>query len=127
MESNLISWIEIPVTNMERAKAFYETVFNIEIKIETFQGVFMGWFPIYDKKPGASGALVLNEAYTPSDTKGVLIYFSSNDISKQLETVVENGGAIIQNFTEISPEIGAMGLFTDTEGNRIALYSNPKL
>ena len=34
MESNLISWIEIPVTNMERAKAFYETVFNIEIKIE---------------------------------------------------------------------------------------------
>jgi predicted enzyme related to lactoylglutathione lyase len=125
MESNLISWIEIPVTNMERAKAFYEAVFNIEITVQEFEGLPMGWFPMDDKKPGASGALILNEAYIPSETKGVLIYFTSKDIAKQLEIVVKSGGKIVQNFTEISPEIGAMGLFVDTEGNRIALYSQP--
>ncbi|MEJ6792245.1 MAG: VOC family protein [Lacinutrix sp.] len=110
---------------MYRAKDFYESVFNIEVKLEDFQGVHMGWFPMDDKKPGASGALVLNEAYIPSKTKGVLIYFNSINIDKHLEQVVKSGGEIIQNFTEISPEIGAMGLFIDTEGNRIALYSHP--
>ena len=125
MEYNLISWIEIPVTNMDRAKAFYEAVFNIEINVQDFEGVLMGWFPMSDEKPGASGTLILNEAYIPSESKGVLIYFNSDEITKELKLVELNGGKIIQQKTVISPEIGSMGMFIDTEGNRIALYSRP--
>ena len=29
----MVSWFEIPVNDMARAKQFYETVFKIEIKV----------------------------------------------------------------------------------------------
>ena len=32
-QTNAINWFEIPVTNIERAKTFYEAIF--EIKMET--------------------------------------------------------------------------------------------
>ncbi|MFC4721323.1 hypothetical protein ACFO5O_03235 [Geojedonia litorea] len=31
MKTNMVGWFEIPVSDMERAKAFYEAVFQIEI------------------------------------------------------------------------------------------------
>ena len=41
MEVNMISWFEVPVLDMDRAKKFYETVFNVEISIQDFGGVLM--------------------------------------------------------------------------------------
>ncbi len=108
---------------MKRAKTFYDTVFNIEIKVQDFEGTLMGWFPFANEKPGASGSLIQNEAYIPSETHGTLIYFSSDNIQDELNRVKAVGGKIIQQKTQISPEIGYMAVFIDVEGNRIALYS----
>ena len=119
----MVGWFEIPVTNIERAKTFYDTVFGIEIKIQDFGGVMMGWFPFVNGELGTSGSLIQNSAYEPSDTKGVLIYFSSEDVNNELNRVVDAGGKIIQQKTQISPDIGYMALFIDCEGNRIALHS----
>jgi predicted enzyme related to lactoylglutathione lyase len=44
-------------------------------------------------------------------------------VSIELKRVKKAGGKIIQDKTEITPEIGFMALFEDTEGNRIALHS----
>jgi predicted enzyme related to lactoylglutathione lyase len=123
MEQNMISWFEIPVTNMERAKTFYDTVFEIEIQVQDFEGTLMGWFPFAHGKPGAPGSLIQNEAYIPSKTHGTLIYFSSDNITDELNRVETAGGKIIQSKTQISPEVGYMAVFIDVEGNRIALYS----
>jgi hypothetical protein len=123
MEHNMVGWFEIPVTDMERAKAFYNTVFNVEIQVEDFGGVQMGWFPFVDGKKGASGALVQNRAYIPDDKKGVLIYFSSGDVNDELSRIYGVGGKLIQPKTLISKDIGYMALFIDSEGNRIALHS----
>jgi len=38
MKQNMVSWFEIPVTNMDRAKAFYETVFNVEMTLQNAKG-----------------------------------------------------------------------------------------
>jgi uncharacterized protein len=122
MEHNVIGWFEIPVKDMDRAKKFYETVFQIEIQVQNFHGFHMGWFPFAEDKPGASGSLVMHEDYEPSD-KGVLIYFSASDISSELHRVEEAGGQVLQARTLISEEVGYMGLFLDSEGNRIALHS----
>ncbi|WP_299887401.1 VOC family protein [uncultured Lacinutrix sp.] len=124
MEANLVSWFEIPVLNMDRAKVFYEAVFNINVTVQDFEGTLMGWFPMHEKNPGASGSLIYNEAYIPSETKGVMVYFNSNDITKDLKNVVKYGGKVLQEKTQISPEIGYMGVFIDSEGNRISLYTN---
>ncbi|MCO4822303.1 MAG: VOC family protein [Flavobacteriaceae bacterium] len=123
MEQNMIGWFEIPVTNMDRAKAFYETVFNIKIQVQDFGGTLMGWFPFAENKGGASGSLIKNKAYQPSDTKGVLIYFSSADVAIEMSRVEAAGGKMLQDKTQISPDIGYMALFVDTEGNRLALHS----
>jgi len=83
----------------------------------------MGWFPFTEGKSGASGSLIQNDAYEPSESKGVLIYFSSIDVNNEMNRVEAAGGKIIQPKTQISEDVGYMALFTDSEGNRIALHS----
>ncbi|WP_205728921.1 VOC family protein [Flagellimonas onchidii] len=55
MEQNMVGWFEIPVMDMDRAKAFYNEVFQIEIQVQDFAGTLMGWFPWAEEKPGANG------------------------------------------------------------------------
>lgn len=125
MEANMVGWFEIPVADMDRAKIFYETVFGIKIHVEKFGETLMGWFP-FPKNPqarGAGGSLVQNSGfYHPSD-KGTLIYFSSLEITDELNRVNEAGGKVLQEKTLIRDDIGFMALFLDCEGNRIALHS----
>jgi uncharacterized protein len=128
MDVNMISWFEVPVLDMDRAKKFYETVFKVEISINDFGGVLMGWFPPAEDitAPGISGSLVKSEGnYIPSATHGSVVYFNSQsgDISNELSRVVAAGGKILQDKTLISNEIGYMAQVLDTEGNRIALYN----
>lgn len=123
MEQNMVGWFEIPVTDMDRAVAFYNAVFSIDIQVQNFGGVLMGWFPYAEGKEGASGSLVQHETYKPSETHGVVIYFASEDVQNELDRVEAAGGKIIQQKTQISPEVGYYGLFADSEGNRIALHS----
>nr|WP_321412320.1 VOC family protein [uncultured Allomuricauda sp.] len=124
MDYNMVGWFEIPVENMERAKKFYEAVFRVEISLQDFEGTKMGWFPADHGKPGASGSLIQNKDwYKPSKSDGALIYFNSLDVQKELDRIEPNGGEILQRKTQISPDIGFMAVFLDSEGNRIALHS----
>lgn len=124
MEQNLIGWVEIPVTDMDRAKAFYEAVFKFEIQVHPLGEFVMGWFPYAEGKEGASGSLVLYpDAYNPSETHGPVIYFSCADVQAELDRVEAAGGLILQPKTQISEDIGFMALLRDSEGNRIALHS----
>ncbi|WP_242094982.1 VOC family protein [Aestuariivivens sediminicola] len=122
MKKNMIGWFEIPVSDMDRAKTFYETVFNIEISVHDLGGLLMGWFPDRGEAHGAQGTLIKQDSYIPSK-EGVLIYFMSDDVQNELDRVVPAGGEIYQPKTQISPEYGYMGVFIDSEGNRIALHS----
>lgn len=123
MGHNLVGWFEIPVIDMDRAKKFYETVFNIEIQVQDFAGTLMGFFPYDEKGAGATGSLIKHEAYQPSEKQGVLIYFSSKDVAEELSRIETSGGKVLQSKTQISEDVGFMGLFIDSEGNRIALHS----
>jgi predicted enzyme related to lactoylglutathione lyase len=56
--------------------------------------------------------------------EGITIYLNGNpDLSAVLEKVEPMGGRILMPKTHISPEIGYMASFADTEGNKIALHS----
>ncbi len=122
MKNNMVAWFEIPVTDMDRAKVFYESVFKTEINLQDIEGVMMGFFPANPEAPGAMGSLMKYESYIPSH-EGTLIYFSSEDVQRELNRIRSAGGNILMDKTQISPDIGYMGMFQDTEGNRIALYS----
>lgn len=122
MKHNMVGWFEIPVNDMDRAKAFYEAVFKIDIQVVDFGGLLMGWFPDRGEVPGAQGTLIKQESYIPSQ-EGTLVYFISDNVQNELDRVETAGGSIYQPKTQISPEHGYMGVFLDTEGNRIALHS----
>lgn len=124
MKANMVAWFEIPVSDMNRAKSFYDTVFNIKIDVQDFGGVMMGFFPSLKDGPGAMGSLIKEDSYTPSH-EGTLIYFSCDDVQIELDKIEKAGGKILQEKTLISPDHGYMGVFQDSEGNRIALYSHP--
>ncbi len=125
MKTNMVGWFEIPVSDIKRAKTFYELVFGIKIKVEQFGDTLMGWFPSSKdtEAKGASGALVQNGKYYKPSSNGTLVYFSSPEISYELTNVEEAGGVILQEKTLIKEDIGYMAIFLDSEGNRIALHS----
>ena len=57
-----------------------------------------------------------------------MVYLNANpDVQLVLDKVEAAGGKILVPKTEISPEIGFMGVFIDTEGNRVALHSIPQI
>lgn len=125
MKANMVGWFEIPVSDMDRAKFFYEKVFDIKIQVEQFGDTKMGWFP-FPKNPearGAGGSLVQNKQFYKPMANGTLVYFSSPEITYEIRKVEEAGGVTLQEKTLIREDIGYMSLFLDCEGNRIALHS----
>ena len=128
-QQNIVGWFEIPVTNMERAIKFYETLFEIKLSRNTMGNLDMAWFPGNMEGPGAAGSLVYNpEMYKPS-SEGTLVYFSSQygDVSRELSKIEEAGGTVVMPKTLIAEDIGYMAICIDSEGNRIALHSQKQL
>ena len=122
MKYNTFSWVEIPVTNMKRAIAFYEAVFDVKMKPMNFGGLEMAWFPSQGDAYGATGTLIKQESYIPSK-EGPLVYFACEDLQQELDRVSAAGGQIYQPKTQISEDHGYMGVMIDSEGNRVALNS----
>lgn len=124
MKNNVVGWFEVPVTNMERAIKFYETVFDFKLERHQMGPLDMAWFPWKEDGLGAPGSLVKNENYKPS-TDGTLVYFTahSGDLANELARVESAGGKVLLPKRLISEDYGYMALCLDTEGNRIALHS----
>lgn len=119
MKQNWANWFEIPVTDFDRAKAFYESIFDINLSVHDLGALKMGIFP--SEKYGC--AICQGEAYTPGSA-GPLVYLNANpDLSVVEEKIIKQGGSIIISKRMISPDFGYMALFKDTEGNRLALHS----
>ncbi len=124
---NAISWFEIPTSDLDRATAFYEAIFDTKLIPLDMPQLQMRMFPLEDMMTGVGGALSYAPGfYSPSSTDGTLIYLNANpDVQIVLDRIEAAGGKIIVPKTEISPEHGFMAVFADTEGNRVALHSVP--
>jgi predicted enzyme related to lactoylglutathione lyase len=122
--ANALNWFEIPATDIERAKDFYQGIFDIEMEsMPDMMNMKMAGFPTNMESGKVSGALVASDYHQPS-SEGVLIYLNANpQIQVVIDRIEEFGGKIVMPRTEISPEIGYMAFFIDTEGNRIGLHA----
>ena len=120
-QRNPVGWFEIPVTDMARAKAFYEHVFALELEEHQMGPALMAWFPMKEGVVGAAGSLVKGEGYEPS-LEGALVYFTAPDIDATLSRATEKGGHVIAEKFSIG-EHGFVALIQDSEGNRIGLHS----
>ena len=121
MASNPIGWFEIYVQDMSRARAFYETVFEVELE-KIGDGKPELWkFPQSMTSYGASGALAWMEGFGAGGNS-VLVYFSCSDCAEELARVESAGGKVHQEKFSIG-EYGSIALAIDTEGNMFGLHS----
>jgi predicted enzyme related to lactoylglutathione lyase len=121
---NSLNWFEISVSDMARAKKFYEEIFSIEMHETEMMGMKMAFFPYENMNGKVSGGLVEGPYHKPS-ADGAKIYLNGNpDLDIALSKVEAAGGHVTMPKTKINDDIGCMASFIDSEGNGIALHSN---
>ena len=120
---NAIGWFDVYVDDMDRAMAFYETVFQQQLELigdQTGETV-MRSFPANMGAYGAAGALVKSPHARPGPG-GTLIYFSVDDCAVEQSRVAEAGGKVLRPKFSIG-QFGWVALCMDSEGNMFGLSS----
>lgn len=118
---------EIPVDDLERAKAFYGSAFGWQLNtMPEMDDYTIAMTTGIDEKtqtptePGAiNGALMRRKAETPVP----VLTIGVDSVETALKEVVSGGGSTVQPRTEI-PGMGAFAYFKDTEGNVVGLWEN---
>ena len=108
-----ICYIEIPATDIDRSSEFYAKVFGWQLRKRANGQV------VFDDGPGeVSGTWVTGRP--PSPQPGLLVYIMVDDAAATIESVIANGGELVQPIGGDAPEITAR--FRDPAGNVIGLY-----
>lgn len=123
MAGNAVAWFEIYVQDMDRARAFYEAVFEVGLErlATPADGLELWTFPGDPTAYGAHGALV-KMAGVPSGGGGTLVYFHCADCAVEEARAAAAGGRIRRPKMAIGA-YGHISLVEDTEGNLIGLHS----
>ena len=119
-----INWFEIPVLDFNRAKTFYSTLFAFEMEVMEMGPEKMGILPSNLQRGGISAVIFFGKDYRPN-ADGIKIYLNRDpELNNILNRVETAGGKIVQEKTQITPEIDYMTVFQDIEGNTINLHSH---
>ena len=131
-----ILWIEIPVSNIDRAILFYEKVLDTKLELMT---LFETRMALFNKDVfGMKGSLIQTENYAGSN--GIKPFVYVDIMLDTVESVLEFGGKIITEPTLlrqknkngdtiiginlIDGQIGYYAEIQDSEGNHLYLYSH---
>ena len=120
-----ITWFQIPATDFERAKKFYEAILATSLQPLMSQPAMEMWgFPADAAKGEVGGALVCGEGAVPSPT-GTAVFLNANpDLQTALDRVEGAGGTILMPKTAIEMnDAGYFAMISDTEGNTVGLHS----
>ncbi len=118
---NPVSWFDLHVANLDRAKKFYETVFGITLTDLPPEWGKQSTFPFQENGPNTTGALVEKEDFQPNQSN-TIIYFDSADCITEESRVEQAGGKVLTPKMPIG-EFGFISILQDTEGNTIGLFS----
>ncbi len=118
---NAVVWSEIAVADLRRATAFYEKLFDGELKPETFGPYEIALFP--HAADGIGGCLMKGEGYEPS-AKGTVTYLAAEPgIDAALERAWSAGAKVLMPKTALPGNQGFIAHVSDSEGNRIGLHA----
>ena len=129
---NKVTHFEFPWDDKERAKKFYQNVFDWK-PFEWEQFGYTSWQtgPVDAKmQPIETGFINGGSSKRDSSMPYPMFYVDVPDIDLALSKIVENGGAVVRAKTPLG-EGGAMGYlawFKDSEGNILGLsqYKKPE-
>ncbi|MFT4153494.1 VOC family protein [Parafilimonas sp.] len=124
--TNVITWFEIPVSDIDRAKKFYETILDIEM-VKRADGndeaVFFPFNPgVVQATSGRVTGILSKTARNNPSGNGTVVYINASPyIQTVLDKVEQTGGKIIAPKMQIPA--GFIAIIIDTEGNKIGLYA----
>ena len=111
--------IEIPSADNDAQKAFYGSLLGWQATEVPMGGDFT--YVMFDLGNNMGTALSpLGEGCQPGD---VLLYFHSDDLDADMARVSELGGQVLLPRQEV-PGFGALGIFKDPTGNRVAFWQS---
>ena len=114
-----ICWMEIPVTDMERAKAFYGAVLQTELVDNNDGPNPMAMFPTKDGM-GISGHLYPGKP-APKGTGNTIHIVATEPLDKVMERVRDAGGEVVSPAIDIPA--GSFFYALDPDGNSIGLFN----
>ncbi len=119
--SNSAVWFEIPVTDMARARAFYEAVLKTELLEENTGPNPMLMFPVADLASGVSGHLYPGKPAAAGEGNTIHLAAPDGTVEEALARVEPAGGKVLSPVIEIPA--GRFAYCTDPDGNSIGLFS----
>jgi predicted enzyme related to lactoylglutathione lyase len=108
-----ICYIQFPATDVARSADFYKSVFGWNIRQRSD-----GHIAFDDGVNQVSGEWVLDRP--PAAQPGLLVYIMVDSVTATIDSIVANGGEIVQPVGADAPEITAR--FRDPAGNVIGIY-----
>jgi len=109
---NRIDYVEIPVTDVARARVFFEAMFGW-----TFQAWGDDYLSFSDGRLDGG----IRKADEPAPATGVLLVFYSDNLERDVERVTELGGTISQDIFSFPG--GRRFHFIDPVGTEFAIWS----
>lgn len=119
--SHRIVWVDIPVSDLDRAIAFYSAVLGSTVSKEGGPGFVFGLLPHAGEE--VAGCLVLPGAENAPSRTGPLVYLNvEGRMAAAEQAVAAHGGQVLQPAHAIGPH-GFRAIVLDSEGNRVALHA----
>jgi hypothetical protein len=116
LSNGKICYLEIPALDIARSAAFYQAVFGWQTRRRGD-----GSLAFDDGVGEVSGTWVTGRP--PSAQPGVLIYIMVDSAAATLDSILAQGGELVQPIGADAPEITAR--FRDPAGNVFGLYQQP--
>lgn len=112
-------WFEIPVSDMERAKAFYGAVVQDELIDQNDGPNPMAIFPVADMKTGVSGHLYPGKP-SASGSGNTVHLATPGKLEDTMKRVADAGGQVISPVIDIPA--GRFAYCLDPDGNSIGVF-----
>jgi predicted enzyme related to lactoylglutathione lyase len=117
---------EIPADDLDRAKAFYGSVFDWQLQTMPMAGgeyTIVVTTPVDEKTqvPGVPGAINGGMMQRDEHTPAPLVMIDVDAIDDALKEIEAGGGTTVTPRTAI-PGMGAFAYFKDPEGNVLGLW-----
>ena len=120
-QTNMVAWVEIPVTDLEASVAYYDVVFGWKSTIRTD----MGPNPVANFNDGEDAAGGHLYPGKPGEGAGSTIHLVIRDkIETAAERVLKAGGQVVGPIVDIPP--GRFQYTLDLDGNSVGLFE-PKI
>ena len=118
---NALNWFEIPVRDLDRAQAFYETLLGAPLRREPMGPQTLAVFPYAE---GTVGGALLHGPDAPAPGGGTLVYLNVNpSLDAALARARDAGAEVVQPRVDLPDGMGAFVHVLDSEGNRIGLHA----